>query len=445
MGRNITLQYLAITFFFVVLSELIIQVPGRMFIPVLLLDFALLAIVNPLSWTVYYVASKPRAYFKHGVLLAVYEVLMAMIAVGLGSSIAAFGLRNYFFFFNNPSVMFLLLNLFNPISWVILLVTPGRRREQWNAGNNPLFTGNSSVAAGDGGGQSAPSGIGSLVRAQAGRHDDSYRKYAGKKSVEGHDSEGITLAGYVGGGKTTFTALFVHAASYIEGIPGFELVIEKSSPIIKEGMEKLLQGEWPMLTLRSEFRTDTSLTLMKNGRFRQKKVSLSINDVSGELWRDVAEDSQNAGRMVEQLLRENPSAISLVRARKYVITVSCEEFSKWDSEQLHYLDLFRAIRQLSGGSRVKKPTAIIFTKIDLLPESLQNMHGEQLMKEYLPYIHSFLRQFYDPAGLEFFRVGIRVDSMNMPYVYQEGNRRRVAILGGGKIGEFPDIVRWMLD
>lgn len=415
-------------------------------------------ILNPISWAVFYVSTTRRAQFKHLDLLIGYEAILLIIAL-----IAPRIFDTSFSF----ALTFLVLNLANPISWVIILICLDRvsvARRPYSSGQGAPGA-RATVAGSAGSAMASPvkttqdysrqplqnpktfaSTMSSAQTAQAPVRSVSSQgaQYVQRNVPRESFGDDVTLVGYVGGGKTTFTALFVYACQFIRGIPNFRFVIEESSPVVRAGLGQLLSGEWPSLTLRSEFRTQTRIVLSRKKGLSTKKANLTINDVSGEIWREVAEQSENPGPRLTQLIRENPSVVSLQRASKYLITINCSDFDKWDSEQLYILDLFRAIRAINGGKRVKKPAAVIFTKLDLLPPDVQEKDPESIMREHLPYVYSYLEEHFDSKSFNFFKVGVRINEFSKPDITMEGGKKKLTIIGGGNIGAFPEIVRWML-
>lgn len=414
-------------------------------------------IFNPLSWAVYYVAGNRRAYFKRSEMLIVYETLVLFLsALGAGFTYGRL----------NLALFFMIGNLAVPISWAVIYfsidqgrtskVNPGMQRTAATAPpttTSVLGQGKSfSIESRNSGAQnsygdspsyaSAKTQASQVVQKQASANipvrSQGYR-------VNQDFGSDITLVGYVGGGKTTFTALFVYACQFIKGIPNFRYVIESSSPLLRQGLQDLLSGEWPSLTLRSEFRTQTRIVLSRKNGFKNRKVNLTINDVSGEIWREIAEQSENPGPKLAQLIRENPSVRSLIKAEKYLVTINCSDFDHWTSEQLYILDLFRSIRAINGGRKMKKGIGVVFTKLDLLPAGLQDRDPEILMRDHLPFVYSYIDAHFDSRIFNYFKVGLRVDEMNKPDVKIEEGKKKLTILGGGKIGSFPEIVRWMLD
>lgn len=406
---------------------------------------------NPISWAVYYVAGTRRASFKHMDLLVGYEAVLVIFAMIIGHSV-----------FGGPfgfTFLFILANLAFPVSWFVIFISINRGRnvvrryqyQQRNPANaSPSMAGQASSMASaysnpgaqasqayqESAGVQQPAAQGAQIQQPA----TPQRAY----QQTGNFGDDVTLVGYVGGGKTTFTALFVYACQFIRGIPNFRFVMEESSTVVRTGLEQLLSGEWPSLTLRSESRTRTKIALSRKKGLSSRRVNLTINDVSGEIWREVAEHSENPGPRLSQLIRENPSVISLQRAAKYLVTVNCSDFDKWDSEQLYILDLFRAIRAINGGRKVRKPTAVILTKIDLLPQSVQEKSPEEIMRTHLPFVYSYLEEHYDSRSFNFFKVGLKVNEFSKPDVTVESGKKKLTIIGGGSMGAFPEIVRWML-
>ncbi len=459
MNRSSLYQYFLLLFVFSIVSELfVIRIPVSIRFELAIFDFFLLLVFNPLSWAVYSVYNRRGAGFKHLGVLDSYEIILVLIAFAVQFNTPYRPFFNGSVFVNAP-VVFLLLNLLNPISWIVIYysVDLNKYRRPQRTAQMPPSPGFSQQNGGVDQTVStiAPESTRQEMFEGPSERDVNVSSRSGqatslqgtpvKTSAESQTGNDVTLVGYVGGGKTTFTALFVHVAQFIEGIPGFDVILEKSSPVVRQGIEKLLQGEWPSLTLRSEYRTQTSITMRRKSKLGTKKVSLTINDVSGEIWREIAEQSDNPGPRLEQLIKENPSVKSLINARKYLITISCSDFLQWETAQLHFLDLFRTIRALNGGKIVRKPTAVIFTKVDLLPLDLRDVPAEKLMKDYLPYIYSYVKEFFDQNEFDFFRVGVKINEMNKPDVHIENNKHRLTVLGGGSIGQFPDIVRWMFD
>lgn len=420
--------------------------PGLYF-GIIIFEFVINALFNPLSWAVYYVHFRRQAWFKRSTLLLGYEIIIGFLAslFGLGSQAILFP---YGGAFTNPAEIFIVLNLANPISWAIIYLSIGKRRSRADRlleeAVKSVDTGNSSIHEAIGSQDNEAAG-GSLFKDISWNdRRDQPGKDAAAARIDEH-GEAVTLVGFAGDGKTTFTAMFLHASSYIDSIPGFDLLVEDASPVVRDGMQRLLDGEWPSLTLRSEYRTQTSLTLIKESRVRGRRVNLTINDLSGEFWREVASDSADSIAKVKRLAGENPSALSMIKAGKYIVTINCEDFRKWDTGQFDFMDLFRAIRNISGEKVVKKPTAIVFTKLDYLDEEVQEMPGERILQDFMPFLYSYIKEHFNRGTFGFFKVGVRMNDLGKPQVYSEDNKRRLAILGGGSIGEFPDIVRWMLD
>lgn len=449
MNRNSLYSYFIAFFAFVFLTETVMPAFNRpaLYFGIIIFEFVMNALLNPLSWAVYYVHFRKRAWFRRSTLLLGYEIIIGFISSLFGLSSQAL-LFPYGGAFTNPAEIFIVLNLANPVSWIIIYLSVGKRRGR---SNDPLE--NYYLSTGEGNSQ-VHGTVGSPDSESTGKslfRDISGNEAAGRSTVKSQAArfdehgEAVTLVGFAGDGKTTFTAMFLHASSYIDSIPGFDLLVENASPVVRDGMQRLLDGEWPSLTLRSEYRTQTSLTLIKESKVKSRRVNLTINDLSGEFWREVSSEGTDSVDKVQRLARENPSALAMIRARKYIVTINCEDFRKWDTGQLDFMDLFKAIRSLSGEKVVRKPTAIVFTKLDYLDDEVQDMPGERILQNYMPFLYSYIKEHFNRNTFGFFKVGIRMNDLGKPQVYNEDNRRRLAILGGGKIGEFPDIVRWMLD
>ena len=456
MKDEILYPYILVILFFSFISELhLSRGSGSYLVALVFLSTFVTLAFNPISWAVYYVSFNRRAYFRHLDLLIGYEaflVIISLIIPGIFHTILPFALT------------FFLLNFANPISWVIILISVDRGavvRKAYRPGAprppgapNPMTASamaspaRNSQGFGDNSAQVNNAAMPNMGQSQATVQAPSgivqQRPAPTRYQPPSAFGDDVTLVGYVGGGKTTFTALFVYACQFIKGIPNFRFVLEESSPVVRSGLGQLLSGEWPSLTLRSEFRTRTRIVLSRKKGLSTRKVNLTINDVSGEIWREVAEHAENPGPRLSQLVRENPSVISLQRAAKYMITVDCSDFGKWDSEQLYILDLFRAIRAINGGKKIRKPAAVIFTKLDLLPPQVQDKDPEALMREHLPYVYSYLEEHYDSRTFNFFKVGVRVNEFNKPDVTLQDGKKKLTVIGGGSMGSFPEIVRWML-
>lgn len=461
MKDDVLYPYVLIILFFSFFSSLVSPFhSGVMILGGTILAAMIIFAFSPVSWAVYYVAWTRGARFSHRDLLIGYEAILIIISL-LGPGV--FGSLGF-------AASFVVLNLVNPLSWIIIYFSierasvsrrtyTGPPRPTGNFGSaTPAASGSSSMASpvhNQGSGQqsryenqTAPSpgysGQASAIQAPPRQNPtpvrQSVQRYSGREAF----GDDITLVGYVGGGKTTFTALFVYACQFIRGIPNFRFVLEESSPLVRSALGQLLSGDWPSLTLRSEYRTQTRIVLSRKKNISTRKVNLTMNDVSGEIWREIAEQADNPSHRLAQLVRENPSVISLQRASKYLITINCADFAKWDSEQLSVLDLFRAIRAINGGKKVRKPAAVIFTKLDLLPQTVREKPAEMILREHLPYVYSYLEEHYDVRTTNFFKVGLRINDFEKPEVSVVGGKKRLTIIGGGNIGAFPEIVRWML-
>lgn len=458
MKNDILYPYVLIILFFSFISAIptAFHSDMRLLLGTLVATIIIL-IFNPVSWAVYYVASTRGVRFKHRDLLMGYEgflIILSLLAPGIFGPLGFAG-------------SFVLLNLVNPVSWVIIYVSIGKYNPgtSYQGSQRPGAPFASPSAAGSGspmaspvsssqqqgnyfGNQNSPQGNFAASSQQVLQQPSQVQRQspaaAASYSNRERFGDDVTLVGYVGGGKTTFSALFVYACQFIRGIPNFRFVLEETSPLVRSALGQLLSGEWPSLTLRTEYRTQTRIVLSRKKGLSTRKVNLTMNDVSGEIWREVAEQAENPTQKLNQLIRENPSVVSLQRASKYLVTVNCADYGKWDSEQLYILDLFRAIRAINGGKRVKKPTAVIFTKTDLLPAEVQGRDPESILREQLPYVHSYLQEHYDSRYMEYFKVGLRVNEFDKPDVSTVEGKKRLTIIGGGNIGSFPEIVRWML-
>ncbi len=259
------------------------------------------------------------------------------------------------------------------------------------------------------------------------------------------ESKGDTIAmvGFSGGGKTTFLCLFVYSCRYVKGIPGFNYSIEKSSNLVKDGLESILKGEWPSGTLKTEMRTETEILLRRKQSFGNKKVTLKVNDISGEIWKDIA-NSEDPSVALGNLLRQNPKLEYLPNAEGYLITIECSTYATWDTEQLKYLDLLKAIVMINNTKRVKKHLGIVLTKFDTLPVERMEAPVESILSDDLHSIDSYIKEHFDYSKVKVFKTGMIVDQNGRPQVFEASGKRVLQILGGGEIGEFQNIFNWML-
>lgn len=260
------------------------------------------------------------------------------------------------------------------------------------------------------------------------------------------EGEGGTIAmvGFSGGGKTTFISLFVYSCQFVKGIPGFNYSIESSSNLVKEGLINLFNGEWPSGTLKTEMRTETRILLSKKQSFRTKRVTLRVNDISGEIWKDIA-NSEDPSATLANMLRQNNRLSYLASAEGYLITIECSTYESWDTEQLKYLDLLKAIVLLNGTRKVRKHMALVLTKFDMLPPDRRNAPVESILADDLHSINSYLVEHFDYSKVKIFKTGVTVDSNGKPQVFMLNGKKRIEILGGGEIGEFQNIFNWMLE
>ncbi len=258
------------------------------------------------------------------------------------------------------------------------------------------------------------------------------------------DIKNVVLAGFVGSGKSTFVSLFLYAGQYVKTVPGFKFLVEEASELVRNDLKTLLSGNWPSGTSASETRTGSSLVLSRNGKLVKKQVSMTINDSSGEIWRDVAKSSERAGEVLEAMIRANPSLVTLQTASGYMIAVDCDKFDLWDSEQFSILSLLKSIRILNGGKKVKKPVSILLMKFNLLSEEIQQMHPYDILKHHLNYVHSYIEEYFS-GNFIVFRSGIKLDRQGKPQVTVENGKKRLTMIGTGPMGDFPDIFKWILN
>jgi len=263
--------------------------------------------------------------------------------------------------------------------------------------------------------------------------------------VEQISGDDIIMVGGVGGGKTTFSCLFVYACQYMKGIPGFDYSIESSSASVKTGLESLLNGQWPSATIKTEMRTYTHILLKAKQQHKNKRVNFKINDISGEWWKQIA-DSENPEEALAYFVSQNPSLASLPKALAYIVTIDCDKFDQWDLEQYVYLDLFRAIVRINHTQkRINNAISLVFTKFDMIPAELQNITLEEFFAQNLPVVYSYIKEHFNQKKVEFFKSGIETDSNKQPQVFMRNNKRALKIIGGGDFGQYHEIIRWMLE
>ncbi len=256
------------------------------------------------------------------------------------------------------------------------------------------------------------------------------------------------IVGYTGGGKTTFITLFVYAAGFIDEISQFSFTLESVSEVLRNAIKSLLSGEWPSGTLETELRTQTSITLSKKSGLRTKKVNLRINDAAGETWRRLAEEGETP-QALRNLISTMPQVSYLAWTSGYIIMVDCDRYSEWITEQFNYLNILKAIYYLNGKKKVSKPVAIIFTKFDAMPDNMQNTPLDTILKTDLPHMYQYLHTHFSMKNFQIFKVGLRVRKPSdsdkpVPSVILIDGRKSLDIIGGGRYGQFPDIIRWML-
>ncbi len=258
------------------------------------------------------------------------------------------------------------------------------------------------------------------------------------------NSNTVAVIGYTGGGKTTLITLFVYAAGFINEIPGYSFTPESVSPVLRDSMKSMLSGEWPAGTLVGELRTQTSMTLSRKAGFRTKKVDLRLNDASGETWTKLAEEGETP-EALKTLLGSLPQVRYLAWTSQYIVTIDCETYENWVTEQFYYLNIFKSLYFLNGKKKVKKPVGLVFTKFDRLPEEAQNTSLQTLLKRDLSHLYQYLNSHFTLSNIRLFSIGVAVTDDNKPIVNLVNGRKSLSIIGGGPFGQLPEIVKWLLE
>ncbi len=274
------------------------------------------------------------------------------------------------------------------------------------------------------------------------------RKLRKERKKEGIDAEeeadSIYLVGFSGGGKTVFTALLLFFAPSLKGIPGYSYVVEESSNAMISSLSRLLSGSWPESNRVQETRTGTSMVVQKRTRARIERAKITINDMSGELWRDLS-NNNNVREVLSRYESQTPTIKNLPNASGYIVTIEAVEPENWAYKQMEYIDLFRIIHAVNRSKVLNKKVAVIFTKCDTLPSNYKSITAEEMLRTGMPLIYNYLKQHFDLRQMTFLKSGLRVDDNKNPKIFTINGKKTLMMDGDGGLGPFESLVRWALN
>lgn len=247
------------------------------------------------------------------------------------------------------------------------------------------------------------------------------------------NSKIIAFLGDSDSGKTVAATLFKDAlfSNFIpQHTDKFAAHLVSGYDILSSSENSLFSGIFPDPT--PEGTTYEIEFEISNKEFANTKSELKIRDIDGEDYNELilGSDLLPATRIREILKRGKTESQAfgpmsyLIFANVYVLLIDCSLFSKWKILDLRQSQAINSILQFKQAisennvDTISSPIAILLTKADQLPESIDST-SQELIQKYMPqFFHALNYKVSGPK--EFFRSkivvekpGLIIDSTNI--------------------------------
>lgn len=271
----------------------------------------------------------------------------------------------------------------------------------------------------------------------------------------------IGMMGFPGSGKTTFISVFHYIVNRDSQIFGVDASLEEGVMSVRRNLSVMLQEHrFPDKTALGALET-TKLVMTRKGKVTlggpfnrlpsmgnllTKKLSLQVNDLSGEFVRNLVESDDDPTHLLLTAEASPGSVVGkyafLFFAKAFVVVIDCGTFSNWEIDQLDYTKLLQVMVKAKHSERLSLPLAFIFTKFDMLPPDKQGMEGADLLRG-MSILDNYVKTHFKLDRVRAFVANIAVerDQSGQPKVDDKGSHIPKSPIEVHE-ADFKDFIEW---
>ena len=208
---------------------------------------------------------------------------------------------------------------------------------------------------------------------------------------ENTQNDNYVFVGPAGCGKTTFFTIMAYDYRERANNSGGKLIFRcknKTDRFLTACINQLKKGDWPAKTQISDEPLNTyDFTIIKQGKLLKKSATLAYHDYPGEIYSAAFEEE------LQQPLSQTQK--DAVESLKNAIKIAHGIFLLVDAEAL-YIDDNLANTTITNffeylqGSKCSAKLAIVFNKLELFGETINEQVAEEMLKKKFPGAYAWL-------------------------------------------------------